>query len=84
MIIPWVNATLRFHIDHPAARHRRRPWSTDASLIRVAWLMYLMSLGMVKRGFTMVSPRCSIWLWVKTLVPGWYTNIAGKWMVIAP
>ena len=24
------------------------------------------------------------WLWVKTLVPGWYTNIAGKWMVIPP
>jgi hypothetical protein len=25
-----------------------------------------------------------IWLWVKTLVPGWYTNIGGKWIVIPP
>jgi len=31
-----------------------------------------------------IDPTPQKWLWVKTLVPGWYTNIAGKWMVIPP
>ena len=36
------------------------------------------------RGCKKTIPIVIIWLWVKTLVPGWYTNIAGKWIAIPP
>ena len=53
---PWVNTTLWFHIDHPATRHRRRPWIT-ALMRRMADV-----IGDGFHGFTMFHHVSPIWL----------------------
>jgi hypothetical protein len=66
------------HVAGVCAAHRCS--KDDAGGARKA----VASRGLVKWGLVTDRSNFKIWLWVKTLVPGWYTNIAGKWMVIPP